>query len=87
MYYNTSVRGYPFGIQVGTDHRHPCLEIDKEFSRLNYRKIPYALEAIQVWGCGTSQQRYVRINLILGFLFKHNPIFLESLSWNIRNGN
>jgi hypothetical protein len=69
MYYNTSVRGYPFGIQVGTDHRHPCLEIDKEFSRLNYRKIPYALEAIQVWGCGTSQQRYVRIKTLFWGLF------------------
>jgi hypothetical protein len=75
MYYNTSVRGYPFGIQVGTDHRHPCLEIDKEFSRLNYRKIPYALEAIQVWGCGTSQQRYVNEH-ILRFLFKQHYIFL-----------
>ena len=57
MYYNTSVRGYPFGIQMGTDHRNPCLEIDKELSRLSYRKIPYRLEAVKVWGCGTAQQR------------------------------
>ena len=57
MFYNTSVRGYPFGLQIGTDHRNLCLEIDKEFSRLTYRKIPYRLEGIQVWGCGTNEQR------------------------------
>ena len=57
IFLNTSVRGYPFGIQVGTDHRHPCLEVDKEFSRLSYRKIPYRLQAVFVLGCGTSQQR------------------------------
>lgn len=61
MYYNTSVRGYPFGIQLGTDHRNPCLEIDKELSRLSYRKIPYRLEAVKVWGCGTAQQRCVEL--------------------------
>ena len=58
MFYNTTARGYPFGIQIGTDHKHLCLEIDKEFSRLSYRKIPYQLEAIQVWGCGSTHHRF-----------------------------
>ncbi|XP_046445865.1 uncharacterized protein LOC124195479 isoform X1 [Daphnia pulex] len=85
MYYNTSVRGYPFGIQVGTDHRHPCLEIDKEFSRLNYRKIPYALEAIQVWGCGTSQQRESQLEhkkWELKQVEKSRNVKLSAVDWN-----
>lgn len=57
VYYNTTVRGYPFGLHVGTDHRNPCIQIDKEFCRLNYRKIPYRLEGVQVWGCGTVEHR------------------------------
>ncbi|XP_057370812.1 uncharacterized protein LOC130691834 [Daphnia carinata] len=85
MYYNTSVRGYPFGIQVGTDHRHPCIEIDKEFSRLSYRKIPYRLEAIQVWGCGTSQQRESQLEYKkweLKQVEKSRDVKLSAVDWN-----
>jgi hypothetical protein len=80
MYYNTSVRGYPFGIQMGTDHRHLCLEINKDFSCLSYRKIPYRLDGVQVWGCGSSQLRYATINLYYDYcLFLHinSPLFIR----------
>lgn len=73
MFYNTTARGYPFGIQIGTDHKHLCLEIDKEFSRLSYRKIPYRLEAVQVWGCGSTEHRF------LFFLILKIPIFIIAL--------
>jgi len=57
MYYNMTTRGYPFGMHFGSDHRDPHVAVDKDFSCLSYRKIPYRLESIQVWGCGTSEQR------------------------------
>ncbi len=53
-----TTRGYPFGMHFGSDHRDPHVAVDKDFSCLSYRKIPYRLESIQVWGCGTSEQRH-----------------------------
>lgn len=91
MFYNTSARGYPFGIQMGTDHRNICIEIDKDFSRLSYRKIPYRLEAIQVWGCGNNELRYILMDHIIIF----NPLvelelmifgYTEKSSWSTKCG-
>ena len=64
MYYNTSARGYPFGLQIGSDHRDPQVAIDKEFSVLSHRKIPSRLDSIQVWGCGSMELRY-RLKFII----------------------
>uniref|UniRef100_V5GHT7 Restriction of telomere capping protein 5 n=1 Tax=Anoplophora glabripennis TaxID=217634 RepID=V5GHT7_ANOGL len=52
LYLNLSVRGYPQGLRVGKDPRAPILTIDGGFEKMEFQKIPYYLECIEVWGCG-----------------------------------
>ncbi|CAH1991182.1 unnamed protein product [Acanthoscelides obtectus] len=57
LYLNMSVRGYPFGLRVGKDPRAPILIVDGGFEKIEWKKIPYRLETIEVWGCGDTVSR------------------------------
>ncbi|CAG9815070.1 unnamed protein product [Phaedon cochleariae] len=57
LYLNSTVRGYPFGLRVGKDPRAPIISIDKGFEKIEWQKIPYHLECIEVWGCGDPVAR------------------------------
>ncbi|KAG5881069.1 hypothetical protein JTB14_020400 [Gonioctena quinquepunctata] len=57
LYLNLSVRGYPHGLRVGKDPRAPILSIDGNFEKIEWQKIPYYLECIEVWGCGDQVSR------------------------------
>lgn len=57
MYLNTSIRGYPKGIRAGSDPRNPSIEIDESFQHIIHCGVPYKLESIEVWGCGSQKSR------------------------------
>lgn len=59
LYLNTSIRGYPKGLQAGLDPRKPIIEVDDGFTIVKYHAIPYPLVSVQVWGCGNQQSRFV----------------------------
>lgn len=63
LYLNTLVRGYPQGLRAGTNPREPIITIDKGFEKFEFRKIPYALETIEVWGCGDQASREVQLDI------------------------
>lgn len=58
LYLNMKIRGYPKGIRAGLDPRKPCLDINESFTVMTYQGIPYQLQSVEVWGCGTAQSRY-----------------------------
>lgn len=58
MYLNTSIRGYPKGIRAGNDPRKPSIQVDDSFQHVIHCGIPYKLESIEVWGCGSPKNRY-----------------------------
>lgn len=66
MYLNTSIRGYPKGIRAGNDPRKPSIEVDDSFQHVTHCGIPYKLESVEVWGCGSPKNRYL---LLLFFQF------------------
>ncbi|CAG9772337.1 unnamed protein product [Ceutorhynchus assimilis] len=57
IYLNTSVRGYPQGLRAGSDPRAPIITVDGGFEKIEWQKIPYYIETIEVWGCGDQVQR------------------------------
>ncbi|XP_019878387.2 uncharacterized protein LOC109606264 isoform X2 [Aethina tumida] len=57
LYLNTTVRGYPHGLRAGKDPRAPIISIDAGFEKVEYQKIPYHLETVEVWGCGDQVMR------------------------------
>lgn len=59
MYLNTSIRGYPKGIRAGSDPRKPSIQVDDSFQHVVHCGIPYKLESIEVWGCGSIKNRLV----------------------------
>jgi hypothetical protein len=59
MYLNTSIRGYPKGIRAGNDPRKPSIEVDDSFQHVTHCGIPYKLESVEVWGCGSPKNRYL----------------------------
>lgn len=58
MYLNTSIRGYAKGIRAGNDPRKPSIQVDDAFQHVTHCGIPYKLESIEVWGCGSPKNRY-----------------------------
>lgn len=69
MYLNTSIRGYPKGIGAGSDPRKPSIQVDESFQHVIHCGIPYKLESIEVWGCGSPKNRYKNIVVSLSVLF------------------
>jgi len=63
VYLNTSIRGYPQGLRVGKDPRAPIISINAGFEKLEYRKIPYSLDCIEVWGCGDQASREAQLDV------------------------
>jgi len=63
LYLNTSIRGYPQGLRIGKDPRSPIISINAGFEKLEYRKIPYSLECIEVWGCGDQTMREAQLDV------------------------
>ncbi|XP_076048377.1 uncharacterized protein LOC143029577 [Oratosquilla oratoria] len=57
IYFNTTSRGFPLGLQVGTDSKSRALTLDVNLSLIKYRNIPYKLKSFEVWGCGTTEAR------------------------------
>ncbi|XP_066153756.1 uncharacterized protein [Euwallacea fornicatus] len=57
LYLNTIVRGYPQGLRAGSDPRDPIIIVDGGFEKIDYKKIPFNIETIEVWGCGDQVQR------------------------------
>ncbi|RXG68570.1 hypothetical protein Avbf_01044 [Armadillidium vulgare] len=53
LYFNITSRGFPTGLQVGGDSTNRALSLGVDFQRLHYRRIPYILKSLEVWGCGT----------------------------------
>ncbi|KAK3890741.1 hypothetical protein Pcinc_005315 [Petrolisthes cinctipes] len=62
-YFNVSSRGYPTGLQVGTDYTNRALTLDLDLTILTYRRIPLRLKAIEVWGCGTVEAKNAQVDL------------------------
>lgn len=63
LYLNLSVRGYPHGLRAGKDPRKPIISIDAGFEKIEFKKIPYSVHSIEVWGCGdqVSRERQLEI--------------------------
>ncbi|KAL1501555.1 hypothetical protein ABEB36_006856 [Hypothenemus hampei] len=57
LYLNTTVRGYPHGLRAGSNPREPIIIVDGGFEKMEWKKIPYYIETIEVWGCGDQVQR------------------------------
>lgn len=57
LYLNFSARGYPHGLRMGVDPRAPMISVDAGFENIEYKKIPYKLHTIEVWGCGDAVSR------------------------------
>jgi hypothetical protein len=75
MYLNTSIRGYAKGIRAGSDPRNPSIQVDDSFQHVTHCGIPYKLESIEVWGCGSPKNRYgLLFNEILFISFILNNI-------------
>lgn len=51
------VRGYPQGLRAGSNPREPIIIVDGGFEKIEYKKIPFYIETIEVWGCGDHVQR------------------------------
>lgn len=64
LYANFSIRGYPFGIQVGKNPRNLSIEIKPEFSYVNYKQIPCKLLRFLAWGCAPPQVKYVLCTIL-----------------------
>ncbi|KAB0791425.1 hypothetical protein PPYR_03225 [Photinus pyralis] len=63
LYLNLSIRGYPQGLRVGKDPREPIISINSGFDKLEYRKIPYSLDRVEVWGCGDQASRDAQLDV------------------------
>ncbi|XP_069166484.1 uncharacterized protein [Procambarus clarkii] len=63
MYFNVTSRGFPTGIQVGLDNTNRALTLDLNLSLITYRKIPFKLHVIEVWGCGTCEAKEAQTEL------------------------
>lgn len=63
MYFNISSRGFPTGIQVGKDSTNRALTLDLNLTLVTYRMIPYKLQSIEVWGCGTCEAKEAQTEL------------------------
>lgn len=57
LYFNMTSRGFPTGFQVGTDSTNRALTLDSNLTIVTYRKIPYKLKSLEVWGCSTIEVR------------------------------
>ncbi|KOB74164.1 Restriction of telomere capping protein 5 [Operophtera brumata] len=57
LYLNTAIRGYAKGLRAGSDARKPLLAVPEGFDTLTFKGVPYALNAIEVWGCGDRASR------------------------------
>lgn len=55
LYANFSIRGYPFGIQVGKDSRNLSVEIKPDFQYVYFKKIPCRINRMIVYGCAPKQ--------------------------------
>ncbi|XP_046682755.1 uncharacterized protein LOC124369080 [Homalodisca vitripennis] len=63
LYLNMKIRGYPKGIRAGLDPRKPSLDINESFTVMTYKGIPYQLQTVEVWGCGTPQSREMQLDI------------------------
>ncbi|XP_072934094.1 uncharacterized protein [Epargyreus clarus] len=63
LYLNTSIRGYPKGLRVGSDPRKPILDINADFDSFTFKGAPYTLDAIEVWGCGDQASRETQLEI------------------------
>ncbi|KAM3957867.1 uncharacterized protein ACR2FA_008135 [Aphomia sociella] len=63
VYLNTSIRGYPRGLRAGADPRQPLLALDEGFDTLTFQGVPYALDDIEVWGCGDQASRETQLEI------------------------
>ncbi|XP_076256212.1 uncharacterized protein LOC143193743 isoform X2 [Rhynchophorus ferrugineus] len=57
LYLNTMVRGYAQGLRAGSDPRAPIITVDAGFEKIEWKKIPFYIETIEVWGCGDQVER------------------------------
>nr|CAD7423627.1 unnamed protein product [Timema monikensis] len=65
LYFNLSIRGYPKGLRAGQDQRAPCLQVDEGFNLVTFCGIPYRINSVEVWGCGSQRDRwYGRVGIL-----------------------
>lgn len=57
LYLNTSIRGYPHGLRLGSDPRSPLISIDDSFHSVSIAGAPYSIDRLEVWGCGDVKLR------------------------------
>nr|CAD7602073.1 unnamed protein product [Timema genevievae] len=72
LYFNLSIRGYPKGLRAGQDQRAPCLQVDEGFNLVTFCGIPYRINSVEVWGCGSqrdSPKSYYSIGLYTTIMF------------------
>ncbi|CAL4066993.1 unnamed protein product [Meganyctiphanes norvegica] len=84
VYFNVTSRGFPTGLHVGLDSTNRTLTIDIDLSLVTYKGIPFRLEAIEVWGCGTTEakeaQNEVKLREIKD-VEKRRKVNLNSVDW------
>nr|CAD7401283.1 unnamed protein product [Timema poppensis] len=69
LYFNLSIRGYPKGLRAGQDQRAPCLQVDDGFNLVTFCGIPYRINSVEVWGCGSQRDRwYGRVGILLAVI-------------------
>lgn len=63
VFLNTSIRGYPLGIRVGSNPRSPSLTVDLPFEHFSFCDIPYSLVSVEVWGCSSPKSREIQLQI------------------------
>ncbi|KAG0711978.1 hypothetical protein GWK47_019461 [Chionoecetes opilio] len=63
LYFNVTSRGFPTGLQVGLDSTNRALTLDLNLTLVTYRKIPYKLHSLEVWGCSTAEVKEAQLDI------------------------
>ncbi|XP_068213431.1 uncharacterized protein [Palaemon carinicauda] len=84
MYFNITSRGFPTGIHVGQEYTNRALTLDLDLTKVTYRGIPYSLQSIEVWGCGTVEAKEAQVEMKkheIRDTEKRKKINLNSVDW------
>ncbi|XP_012226454.1 uncharacterized protein [Linepithema humile] len=63
LYLNTTIRGYPHGLRLGSDPRSPLISIDESFHSVSIAGAPYRIASLEVWGCGDTKLREKQLEI------------------------
>ncbi|XP_066958540.1 uncharacterized protein [Macrobrachium rosenbergii] len=84
MYFNITSRGFPTGIHVGQDFTNRALTLDLDLTKVAYRGIPYSVQSLEVWGCGSVEAKEAQVEMKKHEIRdseKRKKINLNSVEW------